>query len=48
MGLLRFALKKERWDLAAYTIVLATVRVVHQRGKPDDRKSREKKVCAKG
>ena len=43
MSLLRFALKKQRWDLAAHTIVLATVRVLNQEGKQNGRESREKK-----
>jgi hypothetical protein len=48
MNLLRFALKKQRWDLAAHTIVLATVRVLNQGERPNDRESREKKRRAKG
>ena len=45
MGLLRLAMKKQRWDLAAHTIVLATVRVLNRGEKPNDR---EKKNRAKG
>jgi hypothetical protein len=47
MGLLRFALKKERWDLAAHTIILATVRVLNQGVKPDGRENKAKKGRSK-
>jgi hypothetical protein len=47
MGLLRTAVKKQRWDLAAHTIVLATVRVLNQGVKPNGRESKEKKKRAK-
>ena len=43
MGLLKFALEKQRWDLAAHTIVLATVRVLNQGVKPDGRKNKTEK-----
>lgn len=42
MSLLRLAVKKQRWDLAAHTIVLATVRVL-SKGEPDAGKSKQKK-----
>jgi hypothetical protein len=41
-------MKKQRWDLAAHTIVLATVRILNQGEKPNDGESREKKTRAKG
>jgi len=47
MSLLKFALEKQRWDLAAHTIVLATVRVLNQGVKPDGRKSKAEKGRAK-
>ncbi|MBN1176566.1 MAG: hypothetical protein JXA51_02680 [Dehalococcoidales bacterium] len=47
MGLLRLAVKQQRWDLAAHTIVLATVRVLNQGDKPNERRSKEKKRRAK-
>jgi len=52
MRLLRLAVEKQRWDLAAHTIVLATARLLNnvaqgkstRRGdKPHASKSREKK-----
>jgi hypothetical protein len=42
MSLLRSALEKQRWDLAAHTIVLAAARFLKQGG-PDAGKSGEKK-----
>jgi hypothetical protein len=48
MGLLRFAVKHQRWDLAAHTIVLATVRVLNQGVKPDGRKTKAEKGRSKG
>ena len=45
MGRLSFAMKQQRWDLAAHTIVLATVRVLNRGEKPNDR---EKKSRIKG
>jgi len=42
MSLLRLAVKKQRWDLAAHTIVLATVRILNK-GELDAGKSRQKK-----
>jgi len=47
MSLLKFALEKQRWDLAAHTIVLATVRVINQGVKLDGRESKPKKGRAK-
>jgi hypothetical protein len=43
MSLLKYALKKQRWDLAAYTIVLATARVLNQGVKTHEPGSRTKK-----
>ncbi len=47
MGMLKFALEKQRWDLAAHTIVLATVRVLNQGVKPDGKENKAKKGRAK-
>jgi hypothetical protein len=43
MSLLKFAFEKQRWDLAAHTIVLATVRVINQGVKPDGKEYKTKK-----
>jgi hypothetical protein len=48
MSLLKFAIEKQRWDLAAHTIVLATVRVINQGVKPDGKEIKTKKGRAKG
>ncbi len=57
MRLLRLAVEKQRWDLAAHTIVLATAKLLSNvaQGKPTGRgdkphasKSREKKRRPKG
>jgi hypothetical protein len=47
MSLLKYALKKERWDLAAHTIILAAARVLNQGVKSDGRETRTKKGRAK-
>jgi hypothetical protein len=47
MSLLKVALEKQRWDLAAHTIVLATVRVINREVKPDGRKRKAEKGHAK-
>jgi hypothetical protein len=47
MNLLKYALKKERWDLAAYTIILAAVRVLNQGVKTDGKEAKSKKGRAK-
>jgi hypothetical protein len=47
MGILRVALEKQRWDLAAHTIVLAAVRVLDQVVKSDGRETKTKKGRAK-
>ena len=48
MRLLKTALKKEKWDLAAHVIVLATVRVLNQGVKTDGKKNKAEKGRAKG
>ena len=57
MRLLRLAVEKQRWDLAAHTIVLATARLLNNvaqgestgRGdKPHASRSKEKKRRPKG
>jgi len=47
MGLLKFAVKNQRWDLAAHTIVLAAARVLKQGVKEDDGELKTKKGRAK-
>ncbi len=48
MRLLRLAVKKQRWDLAAHTIVLATARHLNNGEKPYARGNKEKKRRSKG
>ena len=48
MRVLRLAVKSQRWDLAAHTIVLATARQLKNGGKPHARERKEKKGRAKG
>ena len=48
MSLLKVALERQRWDLAAHTLVLATVRVLNQGVKANGRGSKTKKGRAKG
>ncbi len=43
MRLLRLAVKKQRWDLAAHTIILATINVIDKGGKPNDNKNKQEK-----
>ncbi len=47
MRLLRLAVEKQRWDLAAHTIVFATARILNKGDKPYASKSKQKK-CLKG
>jgi hypothetical protein len=47
MNLLKYALKKERWDLAAHVIVLAALKTLNQGVKPDGRQAKSKKGRAK-
>ena len=44
MRLLRLAVEKQRWDLAAHTIVLATASVLEKGDKPHVSKNRQKAV----
>jgi hypothetical protein len=46
--LLRLAVEKQRWDLAAHTIVLATASVLKNGEKPHAKRSKEKKGRPKG
>lgn len=43
MRLLKLAIKKQRWDLAAHVIVLATAKLLGQGDRPDANKKRGKK-----
>ena len=43
MRLLKLAVEKQRWDLAAHTIVLATVRILNKGDKPNASRSKQKK-----
>jgi hypothetical protein len=48
MGLLKFAVEKQRWDLAAHTIVLATVRGLNKKGvRPDGKATKAPQRRAK-
>jgi hypothetical protein len=47
MKLLRTALKKERWDLAAHAIVLAALAIICEGERPDGKANRAKKGRAK-
>ncbi len=42
MNLLRLAVEKQRWDLAAHTIVLATAKILSKGGRPDGGRRRQK------
>jgi hypothetical protein len=48
MRLLRSAVKTQRWDLAAHTIVLATARQLNSGGRQNERGNGEKKRRTKG
>jgi hypothetical protein len=48
MSLLKLAVESGRWDLAAHTLILATVRVLNQGVKPDGRENKAKKRRSKG
>ena len=48
MRLLRLAIERQRWDLAAHTIILATAKVLNNGDKPHAKKSSEKKRRSKG
>ena len=47
MGLLKFAIEKQRWDLAAHVIVLAAARSVFEEVKKDGTGSKTEKRRAK-
>lgn len=46
MSLLKLAVEKERWDLAAHTIVLAAARVLNKGERNAGRKRRKKYLKA--
>jgi len=48
MRLLRLAVEKQKWNLAAHTIVLAAARTLNEGDKPHANASKEKKRRAKG
>ena len=48
MRLLRLAVERQRWDLAAHTIVLAAARLLSKGERPDASKDQPKKRCSKG
>jgi hypothetical protein len=48
MRLLRLAVKNQRWDLAAHTIVLATARELNNGERQNGGGSKEKKRRSKG
>lgn len=48
MRLLKLAVKNQRWDLAAHTIVLATAKILQEGDKPDANRSQQKTKCLKG
>jgi hypothetical protein len=48
MRLLRLAVEKERWDLAAHTIVLATASILKGGDKANARRNRQKRGRPKG
>ena len=48
MRLLRLAIEKQRWDLAAHTIVLTTARHLSNGERPDGKRSKAKKRRTKG
>jgi len=43
MRLLRLAVEKQRWDLAAHTIILATASILNNGDRPNVSKSRQSK-----
>jgi hypothetical protein len=48
MRLLRLAVEKQRWDLAAHTVVLATARILSKGDRPDAGRNGQKKRRTKG
>ena len=47
MRLLRLAVEKQRWDLAAHTIVFATARTLNKGGKRNAGKNKQKNSTLK-
>ena len=47
MSLLRLALEKQRWDLAAHTIVLAAARLMKQGGADVGKDGQKKRLKAR-
>jgi len=43
MRLLRLAVEKQRWDLAAHTIIFATASILNKGDKPNASKSKREK-----
>ena len=43
MRLLKLAIEKQRWDLAAHTIVLATAKTLNKGDKPDAKNNQKNK-----
>jgi len=48
MRLLKIAVEKQRWDLAAHTIILATARLLSNGDRPYANRSKGKKGSTKG
>lgn len=48
MRLLKLAVKIQRWDLAAYTIILAAARIIHNGERPHVSRGKEKEGRPKG
>jgi hypothetical protein len=44
MRLLRLAVEKQRWDLAAHTIVLATARILNKGDRPNAGKKQKSRT----
>ena len=47
MRLLKLAVEKQRWDLAAHTIVLAAARTLNKGDRPHASQIRQKNRCSK-
>jgi len=48
MRLLKLAMEKQRWDLAAHTIVLAAAKSLRRGERPHASQTRQKSRCSKG
>lgn len=48
MKLLRLAVEKQRWDLVAHTLILATARMLSKGERPNVNKNQPKNRCPKG